>query len=214
MKRIVLIVLGVLLGTLLPHLVFGADDLTDAVNVERTRHGLHSLAHEPSLAAWAAENNRYGFGHTIMGPAHRQCAAWGQRTIGEAVGAWMASPAHRAALLAYDVTHCGGAFDGSVWTWNASGYPPPPPGLGGPPAPPTWQPKTVESKPQQRPAGASPQTGNGNLTAACSKPAVPDSGRLAPTQAPTAACSNVPVSQLKMGNRCWSGRRGLFRRCR
>lgn len=97
------------------------DELTDEVNRVRAQHGLHALAHDPALSAWAAENNRFGFGHHVLGPALRQNAAWGIHSVAGVVEAWLRSPGHRAALLASDIFSCGGSYDGSCWTWNAAG---------------------------------------------------------------------------------------------
>ncbi len=101
-----------------------ADGLTDAINAERARHGLSALAHEPALTLWAESNNAQqrarGMGHFVLGPCIRQNVAWGQRDIASVVYAWMCSPGHRAAILQPDATYCGGAFDGSYWTWSCS----------------------------------------------------------------------------------------------
>ena len=100
-----------------------ADELTDAINAERSRYGLHSLAYDSSLASWAAENNRHqrsrGLGHFVF-IGGRQNAAWNCLTVPSVVSAWMHSPGHRAAILAVDVTVCGGSFDGIYYTWNAA----------------------------------------------------------------------------------------------
>ena len=94
------------------------DELTDAVNAVRAQHGLHTLAHSGFLANWAAENNRHGSGHHVLGPALFQNAGWNQKSIPQIIADWMRSPAHRTALLAVHVTHCGGSFDGVNWTLN------------------------------------------------------------------------------------------------
>jgi hypothetical protein len=156
--------LAIIAAVLIPHLVF-ADDLTDAINAERARHGLHALVHEPSLVADAAINNRYGFGHTYLGRAERQCAAWGQPTVEAVAAAWIASPPHRAILLARDLTCCGGAFSNGVWTCNFSTQPNQAAGTSGVKAPPTLAATAACSTPQCRPAAAPPRTRHGNLAA-------------------------------------------------
>ena len=97
-----------------------ADPLTDAINRVRAAYNLHSLVFDQNLANWAAQNNLYGFGHHVMGPAVvRQNAAWGITTIDGVIAGWMNSPGHRSALLDPTITASGGALDGnSVWTWN------------------------------------------------------------------------------------------------
>ncbi len=190
MKRIVLMIVGVILGVLIPHLVFGADDLTDAVNQERAKHGLHALAHEPHLSSWAAANNDQqrarGLGHHVFSgtPASRQNAASGQKCIAEVVDIWMASNAHRAAMLANEVTCCGGATDGFYWTLNFGIS------IGS-------QPKTIEVKPAA--PSESPQHG-------IALPMHSGQG--------VAACYTVPRCQPMMGRRCSVGRWFSFRWCR
>ncbi len=123
LKRIVILALGLAIGWILAEAA-KADGLTDAINVERARHGLSALAHEPALTLWAESNNAQqrarGMGHFVLGPCIRQNVAWGQRDIASVVYAWMCSPGHRAAILQPEATYCGGAFDGSYWTWSCS----------------------------------------------------------------------------------------------
>ncbi len=210
------------------------DELTDAINAERTAHGLRALAHEPTLVAWASQNNEQqmfrGMGHWVLGTATRQNAAWGQQSIAQVVREWMYSPGHRAAILAWDVTHCGGSFDGLNWTWNAAAFQPTPPGptvsrsdfiaagSGG-----------VQTKPA--PAGKVGVTPPACSGAACPKPAghgpLPPKAHLSGCGAEggqcsprPAACSNVVPCQPKErgcagGRRCgFHPFRRLFRGCR
>jgi len=122
MKRIELglrmIALALVLALVVMNLPTKADDLTDQVNAARAQYGLPNLVHDDSLCRWAAENNRYGFGHHVLGSALRQNAAWGIHDVRSVVHAWLASPGHRAAILAIDVNCCGGHYNGSVWTLN------------------------------------------------------------------------------------------------
>lgn len=98
------------------------DPLTDAINAVRASYGLHALVYDGNLAAWAAQNNLYGFGHAVMGPAVRQNAAWGTLAVDAVVPMWMNSAPHRAAILDPMVTASGGAVTtNGIWTWNA-GY--------------------------------------------------------------------------------------------
>lgn len=101
-------------------LAVNADELTDAVNQARAQHGLRPLQHDPALAALAAQNNRRGLGHHVFAgqPIARQNSAWGVHSASAVVDIWLWSPAHRAAILAWDVTSCGGAYNGVVWTCN------------------------------------------------------------------------------------------------
>jgi hypothetical protein len=90
------------------------------LNAQRARYGLHSVVCDPTLVAWAAQNNLYqssrGIGHYVMGIARRQNAAMGAySTIGVM---WMNSPAHRAAILDPSVTTYGLASSGPWWTLN------------------------------------------------------------------------------------------------
>lgn len=57
-------------------------------------------------------------GHYVMGPARRQNSATGSyASIGSM---WMASPAHRAALLDPSIRWIGIAGLGAYWTFNAN----------------------------------------------------------------------------------------------
>jgi hypothetical protein len=122
MKRIELSLWFIAFALVIVHVLFvprvKADELTDAINVERARHGLPALAHEPILAGQAAQNNRFGFGHHYLGSAILQNAAWNIHSVGGVVASWMQSPGHRSAILSPYATACGGAYDGICWTLN------------------------------------------------------------------------------------------------
>jgi hypothetical protein len=82
---------------------------------------LPAVGYDPNLTNWAQMNNaqqaQRGLGHFVMGPARRQNAAIGNAaTIG---ATWMASPAHRAALLDPSIRWIGLAGWGTYWTLNA-----------------------------------------------------------------------------------------------
>ena len=91
------------------------------LNATRARYGLPPVGYDPNLSSWAAANNGQqqsrGLGHFVMGPARRQNAAMGHAA---SIGAqWMASPAHRAALLDPHIRWIGIAGLGAYWTFNA-----------------------------------------------------------------------------------------------
>jgi hypothetical protein len=91
------------------------------LNATRARYGLRPVGYDPNLTSWAHMNNaqqtRRGLGHYVMGPARRQNSALGNAaSIGSI---WMASPAHRAALLDPTIRWIGVAGWGAYWTFNA-----------------------------------------------------------------------------------------------
>jgi uncharacterized protein YkwD len=91
------------------------------LNATRAQYGLRSVGYDQNLTNWAAQNNAQqnarGMGHFIMGPARRQNSAMGNYA---SIGAmWMASPAHRAALLDPTISFVGVAGAGAYWTFNA-----------------------------------------------------------------------------------------------
>ncbi|RUL87627.1 CAP domain-containing protein [Tautonia sociabilis] len=91
------------------------------LNGVRAQYGLAPVSHDANLAAWAnmnnAQQNSYGLGHHVMGPARRQNSAMGSfSTIG---AQWLASPAHAAALLDPSIRVIGIAGMGAYWTFNA-----------------------------------------------------------------------------------------------
>ena len=91
------------------------------LNATRAQYGLRPVGYDQNLTNWAAQNNAQqnarGLGHFVMGPARRQNSAMGNyASIG---GMWMASPAHRAALLDPTISFVGIAGAGAYWTFNA-----------------------------------------------------------------------------------------------
>ena len=91
------------------------------LNATRAQYGLAAVGYDPNLAAWASQNNAHqnsrGIGHFVMGPARRQNSAMG--SYASVPGMWMASPAHRAALLDPTIRFIGIAGAGAYWTYNA-----------------------------------------------------------------------------------------------
>ena len=91
------------------------------LNTTRASAGLRPVGIDPNLSSSAQQNNvqqqSRGLGHFVMGPARRQNSAVGNYA---GIGAmWMASPAHRAALLDPTITSVGIAGLGVYWTYNA-----------------------------------------------------------------------------------------------
>lgn len=91
------------------------------LNSTRAQYGLRAVGYDQNLTNWAAQNNAQqnsrGMGHHVMGPARRQNSAVGNYA---SIGAmWMASPAHRAALLDPTISFVGIAGAGAYWTFNA-----------------------------------------------------------------------------------------------
>lgn len=94
---------------------------TNWLNGVRAQYGLGAVGHDANLDGWAAINNdhqnAYGMGHHVMGPARRQNSGMG--AAGTVWQMWMASPAHRAALLDPSISWIGIAASGAYWTYNA-----------------------------------------------------------------------------------------------
>lgn len=94
---------------------------TNWLNATRASYGLAPVGYDPNLAGWAHVNNTHqnsrGMGHHVMGPARRQNSAMGN--YASVPGMWMASPAHRAALLDPSIRWIGIAGLGAYWTFNA-----------------------------------------------------------------------------------------------
>jgi uncharacterized protein YkwD len=92
------------------------------LNATRAAYGLSAVGYDPNLSSWAAMNNDQqsssGLGHFVMGPARRQNSAMGGFPGIESM--WMASPAHRAALLDPTIRWIGIAGLGAYWTFNAN----------------------------------------------------------------------------------------------
>ena len=91
------------------------------LNGIRAQYGLAPVAYDANLSAWAnmnnAQQNSYGLGHHVMGPARRQNSAIGNAA---SIGAqWLASPPHAAALLDPSIRVIGIAGMGAYWTFNA-----------------------------------------------------------------------------------------------
>ncbi len=95
---------------------------TNWLNSTRAAYGLSAVGYDPNLSSWAAMNNDQqaarGIGHFVMGPATRQNSAMGGFPGVESM--WMASPAHRAALLDPTIRWIGIAGLGAYWTFNAN----------------------------------------------------------------------------------------------
>ena len=91
------------------------------LNATRAQYGLGAVSFDPNLANWAAQNNNQqaarGLGHYVMGPARRQNSGMGSYSVMGAM--WMASPAHRSALLDPTIRTIGIAGLGVWWTFNA-----------------------------------------------------------------------------------------------
>jgi uncharacterized protein YkwD len=91
------------------------------LNGVRASYGLGAVGYDPNLESWAQMNNGQqaarGLGHYVMGPARRQNSAMGGFPSIESM--WMASPAHRAALLDPTIQFIGIAGAGAWWTFNA-----------------------------------------------------------------------------------------------
>ncbi len=92
------------------------------LNSTRESYGLSAVGYDQNLSSWAATNNgrqaSHGIGHHIMGSARRQNVAMGGYPGIESM--WMASPAHRAALLDPTIRWIGIAGTGVWWTFNAN----------------------------------------------------------------------------------------------
>ena len=95
---------------------------TNWLNGVRAQYGLGAVGCDGNLCAWAAVNNdhqnAYGMGHHVMGSARRQNSGMGASTT--VFQMWMASPAHRAALLDPSISWIGIAASGAYWTFNAN----------------------------------------------------------------------------------------------
>jgi uncharacterized protein YkwD len=108
-----------------PAPVYAADPYGFAaiVNGFRAAAGLHPLAYDSSLSAWASQNNAAqcsrGIGHHINPSCFQNCG-WNYTTAYEAATAWMNSPGHRQNMLSPSVTRFGIAYGpGPYWTLNA-----------------------------------------------------------------------------------------------
>lgn len=107
-----------------PSVLTVAESFLLALNAERQKHGLQPVIHSDKMAATAAANNQCqasrGIGHHVLG-GFGQCAAGPFNSMREALTAWLNSPAHRALILAPDLTMVGYSQLGpwhSVSTWQ------------------------------------------------------------------------------------------------
>lgn len=98
-----------------------AHGFTAWLNATRAAYGLPAVGYDPNLESWAAMNSAQqaasGIGHYILGPARRQNSAMGGFPGIESM--WMASPAHRSALLDPSIRWIGIASYGAYWTFDA-----------------------------------------------------------------------------------------------
>ncbi|WP_435020637.1 CAP domain-containing protein [Tundrisphaera sp. TA3] len=94
---------------------------TNWLNNTRAQYGLPPVGFDPNLSSWANVNNGQqqarGMGHHVMGPARRQNSGMGDMSAVSLM--WMASPAHRSALLDPSIRWIGIAGLGAYWTFNA-----------------------------------------------------------------------------------------------
>lgn len=92
------------------------------LNATRASYGLAAVGYDANLESWASVNNSHqnarGMGHHVMGTARRQNSAMG--AYANVPSMWMASPAHRAALLDPTIRWIGIAGMGAYWTFNAN----------------------------------------------------------------------------------------------
>lgn len=92
------------------------------LNATRAGYGLQPVGYDPNLSAWAGQNNAHqasrGLGHYVMGPARSQNSGMG--AYAQMGAMWMASPAHRSALLDPTIRWYGIAGLGVWWTFNGN----------------------------------------------------------------------------------------------
>ena len=92
------------------------------LNSIRAQYGRGPVAFDSSLAAEASANNGQqlarGLGHHYRGRGRLQNVGWGG--ISTVSSMWMASPAHRAALLSPSITTFGFSVDGDFCTFCAN----------------------------------------------------------------------------------------------
>jgi uncharacterized protein YkwD len=96
---------------------------TGILNQFRAAAGLHPLAYDSNLSAWASQNNvaqsSRGLGHHIL-PNCLQNSCWNVADALSAASMWMNSPAHRQNMLSPSATRFGIAYGpGPYWTLNA-----------------------------------------------------------------------------------------------
>jgi hypothetical protein len=93
------------------------------LNEYRSSAGLPPVSYDPSLSAWASQNNevqhRRGIGHHVNPNCNQNCAYNTQDAVSTAEE-WMNSPGHRANLLSPSISRFGIAYGpGPYWTLNA-----------------------------------------------------------------------------------------------
>lgn len=93
------------------------------INHYRAQAGLHPLAYDSSLSAWASQNNAaqcsQGIGHHVVPNCFQNCG-WNYSSAQEAAVAWMNSSGHRQNMLTPSATRFGIAYGpGPYWTLNA-----------------------------------------------------------------------------------------------
>lgn len=90
---------------------------TNWLNGIRGQYGLGAVVWDTNLANAAIINSSYGYGH-IYRYGRRQNA--GQGALQTILLMWMASPAHRAALLDPSITHVGLGQSGNIFTFEGN----------------------------------------------------------------------------------------------
>lgn len=93
------------------------------LNQMRASAGLPPVSYDPSLSSWASQNNAAqssrGLGHHVN-PGAMQNSGWNYGSAAAVAQGWMASPGHRAAMLAAGISRVGIAYGpGPYWTMNA-----------------------------------------------------------------------------------------------
>lgn len=97
------------------------------LNQARAARGLAPVAHDPSAAVVAAQNNNaqaaWGLGHHVLG-GYGQVAAVGMADARAALDAWTGSPSHAALIYAPDLVAIGyHQFGGCCTASTRQGYP-------------------------------------------------------------------------------------------
>lgn len=93
------------------------------LNQMRASAGLGPVSYDPGLSAWASQNNSAqsvrGLGHHVN-PGVMQNSGWNYASAAAVAQGWLASPGHRAAMLATGISRVGIAHGpGPYWTMNA-----------------------------------------------------------------------------------------------
>jgi hypothetical protein len=87
------------------------------LNGVRARYGLGAVVHDPNLSAWAVQNSRAGFGHSVRF-GRRQNAGLGD--LWTICPMWLDHPPHADALLDPTITHVGIGCAANVWTFEGN----------------------------------------------------------------------------------------------